>query len=944
MRFSNIYKLQPVLLLSLVCFYFSAQAQRITDPLLKNIVKTTQSAYDKKPFEKLYVQTDKPVYLIGDTLRLKAYLLNGDYRSPSALSGILYVELDNEAGKNVKRLMLPVSDGLAWADMALDTADVKQGDYMLRAYTNWMRNFGEDYIFKKNITISGHRDNPLLVSSLFKQTDKQVETALQFRMLDGRLVSFKDVELKLMSGKKNVSKDKFTTDPNGKVTLNFAMPEGNEPLSIKAMIKGNVELTIPVALSRPENIDIQFMPEGGALVAGISGKVGIKAIGEDGKGINVSGKLYNSKGEEVGIINTLYKGMGSFEFTPKTGETYTAKLNGKSYPLPLVKPAGTALTVTSSNADLLNINIKATPDRGGNYYLVAQARGVVCYTEPVNLGSGVVNKSVDKNLLPTGIVRFTLIGADQQPVNERIVFVNHQDEFHFNIQPDKNSYATRDSIGLALQVTDKDGKPVQGSFSMAVTDNSQVKIDSLGSNILTNLLLTSDLKGEIEQPGYYFAGNKEIELDNLMLTQGWVGYDWKEILSPETKPIAYQPEKEYVISGTVTNAFSKPLERSRIVLMSKFPLVFADTLTDKNGRFRFKDIWPVDTAIFKLQARNKNNKEFNVTIKMDEQTFPQFKPGSLVSAPWYVNTDTALLNNATSLVAEEKAKKEYRGEGTELKEVSIKAKKIVKGSKNLNGPGEADLVLDEQDMLKAGKKTLIELLNEKIPGIQEEGFWSPSMAETPIPMSYVLHGKRVSFVFDGLDIDKFFFPDTSSDNPRLKGLKGKALKEMKDIIYMTERKYYIKPLLDYYTAEDIRGVELMFQSKYNMSYASNLLPGKGLQHPSFDTYAYIEITTRSKQGPFMKVTPGTYLYKPLAFTLPKQFYSPKYTIANKTTAIGTDMRSTIFWEPNIITDATGKATVSFYGADKAADYSVIIEGTDMNGGLGFGKKEIKLNR
>jgi len=329
---------------------------------------------------------------------------------------------------------------------------------------------------------------------------------------------------------------------------------------------------------------------------------------------------------------------------------------------------------------------------------------------------------------------------------------------------------------------------------------------------------------------------------------------------------------------------------------------------------------------------------------MDEPTFPEFKPNAAAITPWYVNTDSTLVNNAKSQIAEEKAKENYKGVGTTLKEVNINAKKVVKGSRNLNGSGEADLVLDEKDMLKAGKKTLIELLDEKIPGIQEEGFWSPSMAETPIPMSYVLHGKRVSFVFDGLDIDKFFFPDTSNDNPRLKGLKGRALKEMKDIIYMTERKYYIKPLLNYYTAEDILGIELMFQSKYNMSYASNLLPGKGLQHPSFDTYAYIEITTRSKQGPFMKVTPGTYLYKPLAFTLPKQFYSPKYTIANKTTAIGTDMRSTIFWEPNIVTDANGKATVSFYSADKAVDYSVIIEGTDMAGGLGFGKKEIKLNR
>lgn len=167
---------------------------------------------------------------------------------------------------------------------------------------------------------------------------------------------------------------------------------------------------------------------------------------------------------------------------------------------------------------------------------------------------------------------------------------------------------------------------------------------------------------------------------------------------------------------------------------------------------------------------------------------------------------------------------------------------------------------------------------------------------------------------------------------------------MKNHVFMTERATYIKNYLDYYTAEDVVGIELMDQPKYNRAYASNSLLGpKGFQTPAFNTHAYIEITTRTGHGPFMKVTPGTYLYKPLAFTLPKQFYSPKYNVNTKNIAPGTDMRSTIFWEPNIVTDAAGKATVSFYTADKPVDYSVIIEGTDMSGGLGFGKKVIRSN-
>jgi len=55
-------------------------------------------------------------------------------------------------------------------------------------------------------------------------------------------------------------------------------------------------------------------------------------------------------------------------------------------------------------------------------------------------------------------------------------------------------------------------------------------------------------------------------------------------------------------------------------------------------------------------------------------------------------------------------------------------------------------------------------------------------------------------------------------------------------------------------------------------------------------------------------------------------------------SIITDMRSTLHWEPNIITDAAGKATVTF----KAAEYTVTIEGADMDGQLSFGTGQIKV--
>lgn len=898
---------------------------------LRSYVSMINGIGENKAIEKLYIQTDKPYYIIGDTIRLKAYLLKADYLTLTNRSGILYVELDDQQGKPIKRLMLPVPDGLAWCDIALDEKDIPSGSYTLRAYTNWMRNFGEDYIFKKDIYVSPATGNATLVKANFKQDGSKIETALQFTALEGKAMLLKDMELKIMDGKKNLSKDQVNTGMDGTIKVNFELPQSNNPITIQAkdVTKGITDattLTIPVNLNRPENTDIQFMPEGGNLVAGLKTKVGFKAIAEDGKGTNITGKIVNSKQQEIAALKTSHAGMGSFEFTPQINETYTAKADGtnKSYPLPMVNAIGTTLKVEQpANSDSLTITVTTNQISTNNtYYLIGQARGVVCFAKGVSLSVNTTQVlKAPRSNFPTGVARFTLINSNHQPINERQVFIYQNDNLDISITANKPTYGIRDSVALAIQVKDKDGKPVQGSFSLAVTDDSQVKTDSLSNNILNNLLLTSDLKGNIENPNYYFINpnQKQTELDNLMLTQGWVGYEWKDVFYPSVKPIAYQPETEFTVQGTVTNAFGGAIAKSNVVLFSNKPVIVKDTLTDKAGRFKFSGLFPVDTAIFKLQARNKNGKEFNVGIKVDEVKPPEFKPVIGIT-PWYVNSDTIRLQNTGTKAAQEKAIAYYRGEGNMLKEVNIKAKKVVKRSKNLNGPGEADLVIDEEEVLKAGKMTLSELLEKKLKNNYQSfaGRWTyvvPFGKLVTVPLAYTLDTKKIHFIFDGIDIDYFYQPGPGSQS----------------------RYNYIKTYLDYYTAEDITGIEVLSSTKLVSKYHSNMRNNLITQ----SWFAFIEITTRTGHGPFMKFTPGTYLHKPLAFTLPKQFYSPKYMVKNKTVAMGTDMRSTIHWEPNIITDKDGRATVTFYSADKPSAYTVTIEGINVDGGAGYLRQKLK---
>lgn len=909
--------------------------QVITDPLLARMIVHQDSFLKYHNPEKLYVQTDKPHYTTGDTIRFKAYLVNADYLLPAKRTGLLYVELDDHAGKFVKRMMVPVTTGMAWGDIVLDEVNVPNGTYTLRAYTNWMRNFGEDYIFKKDIYISSRAGNATLVKANFKQQGNRIESTLQFVSLDGRRQILNEMDLRLMLGKRNLLTNKLVTGMDGSLKLNFDLPQPttkeNLVIVAKNVTRGatdEAELTIPVTIHQSEYTDIQFMPEGGAMVAGIPSKIGFKAIGEDGKGVTISGKITDSKAKEVATIKTTHAGMGSWEFTPKAGEVYTAKFNGitKSYPLPVVNPQGTTLRIqqsTNEDDSLKVIVSTSTEFTVGTYYLVGQARGVVCHAQVIKFDSKQqVKRSVAKEWFPTGIARFTLLDANRQPLNERQVYIDHNDKLNISVATDKSTYSARDSIVLAIEVKDKNGDPIQGAFSLAVTDDSQVKIDSMCSNILSSLLLTSDLKGDIEEPGYYFTNTtkqKQTDLDNLMLTQGWVGYDWKDILKP-IKPLPYQAEKEFTIKGKVSNAFNKQLEETKVRLLSINPFILRDTTTDNEGKFVFKNLFPIDTAIYKLQALNKNGKSFNVGMEVEEFKPPHFTV-PLGVTPWYVNSDTTIIKNSLLKASQQHAEADYQGQGKMLKEVTIKDIKVIRGSKNLNGSGNADQVVDEHEIEKAGKMMLTDLLQQKIKGFNAG--WD----------NYYIFKKPIHFIIDGLDLD-FYYPQPIFEMVMTKNGLVKAV----PMAPPRDHFFYIKSYLDYFTAEDITGMEVMYNQRYNSKYTMEHIKESP---PPIDAIAFVEITTRSKQGPFMRTVPGTYLYKPLAFKLPKQFYSPKYTVKNKNIAMGTDMRSTLHWEANVITDRHGRANVSFFTADKPANYTLIIEGATGEGELGYSRHSIK---
>ena len=892
---------------------------------ISKIMASVNSFTNNLSVEKLYLQTDKPSYSAGDTLWFKAYLFDASYFNASSKSGVLYLEIANDSNRVMKRVMLPVYSGLTFGNITLDGKELPQGGYLLRAYTNWMRNFGEDYVFKKHFYLSNATDNDWLINynaHLAKDAGRdKIRIGLKFNQFDEAPVGLREMQVRVTEGRKTWFKNNVQTGIDGLLDVNFDFPEKANPKNLSLQIRdmrkgeGNRELLVPVILNRPENIDLQFMPEGGNLVANLPAHIAFKAINEDGLGTNVSGNIYNSKGQEVAAFSSIHKGIGTFNLLPQSGEIYSAKIklpNGlyKTYPLPQVKTTGTALQINNPfQKDSIKINLNATADivaAGNNYYLIGEARGIVCYGAAFNFNNGAVKISVGKKTFPSGIARFTLIGPDKNALNERIIFIDHDDNLNIQLSSNKKLYRQKDSVALSIRVSDKDGMPVQGSFSLAVTDDGQVKTDSItGGSIITQMLLAADLKGNIEDPGYYVHTATNVkkwqDTDQLLLAQGWVGYDWNEVFKP-AKPFAYAAEPGFIVQGKVTNMFNKPVARSGVNLFSKRPALLLDTITNNEGDFTFKGIFPADTAVFFIQAKNKKGKSFNVGIEMDEFKPPVFTATTGRILPWYVNVDTGRLVIVNKQVRLKKDLERATG-AIVLKEVVIKAKRIIKDSKNLNGPGEADLVVDEQELEKAGRTTLGNLLEKRVKGF---GYRTDKSGLR----YYSINTMPVHLIIDGMDIE-FFHPE------------GISLFE------------YFKQYLDYYDAEEIKGIEVMYSGRYQMRYGSKYLLNP-MDNP-FE-HAFIEVTTRGGKGPFVKKSVGTYVFRPMPFSLPKKFYSPKYN--SNSTANLTDIRSTIYWEPDIITDKEGKAIVKFYTTDNPGSYSLIIEGSDMQGNLGVKRAQI----
>ncbi len=197
---------------------------RIDDDPVGKIIAQLGKWYAANPQEKVYLQLDKPYYAIGDNIWFKAYITVGGEHKLSAISNVLNVELIDDKDSVKQSIKLPVIDGLTWGDFALPDS-LKEGNYRIRAYTNWMRNAGQDYFFDKSFTVVNSVTNSVFTKTNYTYSiqngQQNVNAVINYTDLGGAPYAGKQVSYKVQFGQKITVKGKGQTDDKGNLSISF---------------------------------------------------------------------------------------------------------------------------------------------------------------------------------------------------------------------------------------------------------------------------------------------------------------------------------------------------------------------------------------------------------------------------------------------------------------------------------------------------------------------------------------------------------------------------------------------------------------------------------------------------------------------------------------------------------------------------------------------------
>lgn len=441
----------------LICFF------SLTSLLAQNVFKNKNipagyQEYTKLPRELVYTHLNKSTYIKGEDIGFTAYVLDKSSRRFSNLTKNLYCVITDKNNKIIKSKLIKVDKGISNGLFSIDSL-FTSGDYIFKAYTNWMQNFNEKNFFVQTIRI----------------IDPDVETKIKPRA----------------TGVK---------------------------------------------------VDAQILPEGGHLIVNIKNTIGI--VLKDGLGFGipkVECQLVDGESNFIAKFKVNELGIGRFSFTPELNKNYHIKLTylNKPYTFQIVKADRQGIAVSlNQRANIVSISFRTNSVtlpliKEKHFKLVLHNGKELSITDVIFNNELEIHKLFNLESLFSGMNIFTLFDDNNNPILERLFF-NHKG---VRFVKSDSLIVKRELDSLLIKLNYK-------SINSNKFNNLSISILPINTNsylhnhnIASYVLLQPYIKGYIENAQYYFTQidrKKIYELDNLLLTQGWSSYNWKNIFNNPT--------------------------------------------------------------------------------------------------------------------------------------------------------------------------------------------------------------------------------------------------------------------------------------------------------------------------------------------------------------------------------------------------------------------------
>ena len=663
-----------------------------------------------------------------------------------------------------------------------------------------------------------------------------------------------------------------------------------------------------------EKLNVRFFPEGGQLVEGVTSQVAFKAESKNEGNIELSGTIYTKEGAEITSFETLHDGMGRFEYTP-SAQPAIAKVDfqGKKYEftLPQALPNGYVLS-TVSNAGALLVRVfcnAATPQDTLAVFISHQGRPYV--HQLISCRADAPQEFIlPTRKLPAGVLQVSLINRAGNTLCERFVFSNPRAPLQLSAEGLKEVYTPYAPIHCELQVRNAKGEPVSGDVSVSIRDAVRSDYLEYDNNIFTDLLLTSDLKGYIHQPGYYFASpspRKQTELDILLMVHGWRKYDMSQAISTTPFTPLQLPEAQLVLNGQVKSTILKNKLKDialSVIVKKDDQFITGGTVTDENGRFTIpvEDFEGTTEAVIQTQKVGKErNKDASILIDRNFSPAPRAYGYKELHPEWKdlthwqqkaENFDSLYMDSIRKVeglyVLDEVEIKSKRRQGsnmaTKINEKSIDAYYDVRRS--------VDLLRDNGKIVT----TIPELMEKLSPQFD----WDRSNDK----LTY--RQKPICYIMDNHILSE---TETQMMLTEVDGLASIIISKGTggiddDIIQNTKMS----------EVTDSTGVDISKLDKYSVFY---LIP----------------LPRRDVLNKSQSAVLGTRQTVIQGYTRPLEYYSPAYP-TKELYMDKVDKRRTLYWNPSVQADENGKAVIECYNNQYSTPLIIQAETLGKDGQIG----------